>query len=147
LLSLDGGVILNERFMLGLVYQRLMNSIEVDNNWVQGERLGTLSMNQVGMSGAYIFRPKSFMSISVGSTLTVGSMSATRFDQGNELRESAMLVGSQLNAQAFMEFLPWLDAGVGLNYHYPLIMGNSQVLTLEEYNGLSVLLNLRLRIF
>jgi len=147
LLSLDGGVILNERFMLGLVYQRLMNSIEVDNNWVQGERLGTLSMNQVGMSGAYIFRPKSFMSISVGSTLTVGSMSATRFDQGNELRESAMIVGSQLNAQAFMEFLPWLDAGVGLNYHYPLIMGNSQVLTLEEYNGLSVLLNLRLRIF
>lgn len=147
LLSLDGGVILNERFMLGVVYQRLMNSIDVDNNWVEGERLGTLSMNQVGMSGAYIFRPKNFISVSVGSTLTIGNMSATRFDQGNELRESAKFVGSQLNAQAFMEFLPWLDAGVGLNYHYPLVLGNSQVLTLEEYNGLSVLLNLRLRIF
>jgi len=146
LLSLDGGLIFNERVMLGLVYQRLMNEIDVDDNWSEGE-LGELSMTQMGVSGAYIFRPRDFMSVSVGSALTVGNMHATRFEQGQANTRHAMFVGSQVNAQAFMEFLPWLDAGVGLNYHFPLIMANSQVLTLDEYNGLSVLFNLRLRIF
>lgn len=147
LLTAGGGVLLADQFSLGLEYQHLANTVVVDDNWFDDGTVGELDLKQAGMVWRMLFRPEKLLKLSLGGALLGGRLKVTRISVGDVTTQRDLIVSSALRFGGVIDLLPWLQASAQLNYHFPLVLGSSQILTTQEYSGISAGLGLTLRLF